>query len=159
MGPPRSRAADEQAAIVACVGIDQRLVDAALDLLARRWPGDGWAVAAAVYLDDGEILTSVGLDNVNSGASLCAEAGALCQAYTMDRRVTGSVCVGRDESGAISVLAPCGICQERLALWGPDIQVGVPADDGWVSRSLRELHPHYWAARDGVWPDTAAHRE
>ena len=40
--------------------LDQALVDAAIDLLKRRFPAsDG--VAAAVYTDDGTILTSVAL--------------------------------------------------------------------------------------------------
>lgn len=144
--------------------VDQGLVDAARHQLASRWPDAGWGVAAAVYLDGGEIVTSVGLDNLNSGASLCAEAGALCQAYTMNRQVVASVCVCRDEDGAVSVLAPCGICQERLALWGPDVQVAVADPDrpgGWSSRSLRELHPFYWGTRfadDGGWPSARTHR-
>jgi cytidine deaminase len=46
--------------------LDQRLVDAATHQLTRQWPGNGWAVAAAMYLDDGHILTSVSLDNLNA---------------------------------------------------------------------------------------------
>jgi cytidine deaminase len=141
--------------------VDQRLVDAARNQLERRWP-TGWGVAAAVYLDGGEIITSVGLDNLNSGASLCAEAGALCQAYTLDRQVLASACVCRDESGAVAVLAPCGICQERLALWGPGVQVAVATPGGgWSSRTLGELHPYYWGthfADGGTWPSAKAHR-
>ena len=140
--------------------VDQRLVDAARAQLESRWP-TGWGVAAAVYLDGGEIVTSVGLDNLNSGASLCAEAGALCQAYTMNRQVVASVCVCRDEGGAVSVLAPCGICQERLALWGPDVQVAVATPGGWSSRTLGELHPYYWGTRfgdGGAWPSAQTHR-
>jgi cytidine deaminase len=144
--------------------VDQRLVDAASNQLERRWPNPGWRVAAAAYLDGGEIITSIGLDNLNSGASLCAEAGALCQAYTMNRPVVASACVCRDEDGVVSVLAPCGICRERLALWGPDVQVAVTdsgSPTGWSSRSLGELNPYYWGARfadgDG-WPSARVHR-
>jgi cytidine deaminase len=143
------------------VELDQGLVDAAAEVLARRWPGAEYAVAAAVYLDDGRILRSVGLDNLNSAASLCAETGALCQAYTLDRRVTASACVAR-LGDTVTVLAPCGICQERLALWGPDVQVAVADEEGgWVARRLAELNPYYWGTRftdDGGWPSTDAHR-
>lgn len=144
--------------------LDQRLVDAALDQLNTRWPQASQAVAAAMYLDNGDILTSVSLDNFNAAATLCAETGALCQAYTLDRRVTASVCVSQEDGGVVRVLAPCGICQERLALWGPDVQVAV-ADDaaacGWTTRTLVELNPFYWGTRfteDGAWPLTAEHR-
>jgi len=63
----------------------------------RRWPADEHGGAPAVYLHDGEILTSVCLDNLNAGVVLCHEVGAMCQAYTLDRTVVASVCVGRDE--------------------------------------------------------------
>ena len=131
--------------------LDQRLVNAAVDQLNARWPGTDQGVAAAVYLDNDQILTSVSLDNLNAAATLCAETGALCQAYTLNRRVTASVCVSKASGeNAIVVLAPCGICQERLALWGPDVQVAV-ADDGvacgWAVRTLGEINPFYWGAR------------
>lgn len=143
--------------------LDQRLVDAAAGLLENRWPRADYAVAAAVYLDDGRILTSVGLDNLNAAAALCAETGALCQAYTMDRQVTASVCVCRDAGGTVGVLAPCGVCQERLALWGPGVQVGVAdraAKSGWRARTLAELNPYYWGTvfTDGSWPTMADHQ-
>ena len=142
--------------------LDQRLVDAAVDQLTRRWPDGGYRVAAAVYLDDGEILTSVSFDNLNAAATLCAETGAYCQAYTMDRAITATACVCSDDKGAISVLAPCGMCQERLALWGPDVEVAVAdgADPtGWAKRTLGELYPHYWGMHfgDGGWPAMDVH--
>ncbi|AWS42552.1 cytidine deaminase [Streptosporangium sp. 'caverna'] len=144
--------------------LDQRLVDAAIDQMDRRWPADEQGGAAAVYLDDGEILTSVGFDNLNGGVSLCQETGAICQAYTLNRKVTASVCVcripGREQ---ILVLPPCGICQERLALWGPDVEVGVPdrtSPAGWCARTLREVNPFYWGSQftdDGAWPPPQLH--
>ncbi|NRQ39403.1 cytidine deaminase [Nonomuraea sp. NN258] len=144
--------------------LDQKLVDAAVAQLERRWPVGEPGGAAAVYLADGRILTSVGLDNLNGGVSLCHETGAICQAYTLDERVTASVCVYREPAeGRSLVLPPCGICQERLALWGPDVQVGVPdpaSAGGWSARTLREVNPYYWGSQftgDGSWPGFAAH--
>ncbi|GAA1247618.1 cytidine deaminase [Oryzihumus leptocrescens] len=144
--------------------VDQRLLDAAVDQMERRWPAGEQAGAAAVYLSDGSILTSVCLDNINPGVVLCHEVGALCQAYTQNAIVVASGCAGRDEGSAqLHVYAPCGVCQERLALWVPDVQVGVsdPASaSGWSSRSLRDVNPHYWAARfgsDGGWPSLTQH--
>jgi cytidine deaminase len=146
------------------MGLDQRLVDAAVELMDRRWGAADQAVAAAIRLDDGQILTSVCLDNLNASVTLCAETGALCQAYTLDKRVTASVCVSRwAGSTGISVLAPCGVCQERLALWGPDVQVGVADPEnpsGWSARTLLELNPYYWGMRfadGGAWPSSAVH--
>ncbi len=144
--------------------LDQVLVDAAVAQLDRRWPAPAEGAAAAVYLDDGAIVTSVGLDNINAGVNLCAETGAFCQAYTLGRRITASVCVYRmPEPERVVVLAPCGICQERLALWGPDVEVGVPDPGqpaGWRARTLAEAHPYYWAREfaGGAWPSELLHR-
>lgn len=139
------------------MGTGVELVDAAIDQLTRRWPEAGNGVAAAVRLDDGTILTSVGLDNFNAAVNLCAETGAICQAYTLDRRVTASACVAR-QGDDIVILAPCGVCRERLALWGPDVEVAVAAanaPNAWLMRPLGDLNPYYWAEQftaDGAWP-------
>jgi len=144
--------------------MDQRLVDAAIDQMNRRWPAGEQGGAAAVELADGQILTSVCLDNINGGVSLCHETGAICQAYTLDEQVVASICVVREAgSDEVVVLTPCGICQERLALWGPQVQVGVADDSapaGWGARTLLEVNPYYWAARfadGGIWPSAAVH--
>ncbi|PRY09783.1 hypothetical protein CLV37_12035 [Kineococcus rhizosphaerae] len=96
--------------------------------------------------------------------TLCAETGPICTAYSNDQTIVASVCVSIDRAiGTRSVLAPCGTCQERLALWGPDVDVGVadPADPAaWSSRKLRELIPFYWAAAsqvDSAWPAVSDH--
>src|SRR5699024_1648790 len=121
---PGTRVVFERACETAGMELDQRLVDAALDQVNRRWPEGREAVASAVYLDDGEILTSISLDNLNAAATLCAETGAFVRAYTLDKPITASVCVSTEAGAAdVTVLAPCGICQERLALWGPEVQV------------------------------------
>ncbi|MCZ0978864.1 cytidine deaminase [Streptomyces diastatochromogenes] len=143
--------------------LDQALVDAAVAPLEKRWTPDEPGGAAAVCLDDGRVLTSVALDNVNAGVTLCQETGASCQAYALDRRVTASVCVFRaPEDGRFVVLPPCGICQERLALWGPGVEVGVPDPEDPTrrhARTLAELNPYHWARHfaEGAWPSYEQH--
>jgi cytidine deaminase len=143
---------------------DQNLFDRAVDQLNRRWPDAAEAVSAAVYLDDGSILTGVALDNFNASMNLCAETGPICEAYSRGRRIVASICVSREVGrDGFTVLSPCGACQERLALWGPTVRVGVsdPASStGWSSRTLLEVNPFYWASafadRD-IWPSMAQH--
>ncbi|MGH9061924.1 MAG: cytidine deaminase [Acidimicrobiales bacterium] len=141
--------------------VDQSLVDAATDQLKARWPTSPGAVAAAMYLDDGSTLTGVALDNINAAMILCAETGVICRAYTLGRKVTASACVGRREDGRPRVLAPCGACQERPAIWGPDVEVAIgEGDDRWASRRLIEVNPFYWATAftDGSrWPTAVEH--
>ena len=127
--------------------VDQRLVEAALDQIKRRFPS-GSGGAAAVYLEDGQILTSVAFDCPNEVANLCHETGAFCEANRLNLRVLASVCVSRaGPSEPFIILTPCGVCQERLSLWGADVQVAIPHPDNaskWQSKTLNEVQPYYW---------------
>jgi cytidine deaminase len=129
------------------MSLDQSLIDAAIQQALRRFPS-GYAGAAAIHTDSGQTLTSVCFDAPNTGASLCHETGAYCEANRIGARVVASVCVSRSEPGRpFLILAPCGICQERLSLWGPNVEVAVavPGQPGaWQSKRLSELQPHYW---------------
>ncbi len=143
--------------------VDELLVQAAKDQAERRWPGKD-SVGAAIRLEGGDLLTGVPLANFNAAMTLCAETGPICTAYSTGQAVVASVCVSLNRtSGKVTVLAPCGACQERLALWGPDVEVGVAdlgATAGWSSRTLLDLNPHYWAATstpDHSWPTSAEH--
>lgn len=146
--------------------VDQDLYDAAVGLIETRLVEASWKTAAAVRLENGSILTGIGLVNFNAAAGFCAEVGPLAQAYTSNQNIVASICVNRSENRRNDlVLAPCGVCQERLALWGPDVEVGVAdrtAESGWSSRRLAELMPYYWASafsEDEAWPTKAEHAE
>lgn len=117
-------------------------------------------------MDDGSILTGIGLVNINSAAGFCAEVGPLAQAYAIDGQVVASICVNRsDDREKDLVLDPYGVRQERPTLWGPDVEVGVAGSTdatGWSSRRLVELMPYYWASAlsaDDHWPTKAEHAE
>jgi cytidine deaminase len=127
--------------------LDQDLVDAALELLERRFPGEE-GIAAAMYTDDGEVLTSVFFEPEWGSGILCAETGAICEAEKLDKRVTASVCVSRlSREDPVMILTPCGICQERLFHWGGGLEVAVPDPTDptrWVTKTLKEVQPYYW---------------
>lgn len=129
------------------MNLDQGLVDAARELLERRFP-DEEGIAAAMYTEDGSILTSVFFEPEWGSAMLCAETGAICEAEKHNKRVTASVCVSRlSGTDPIVVLTPCGICQERLFHWGGDVEAAVPdpADPTrWMAKTLNEVQPYYW---------------
>jgi cytidine deaminase len=124
------------------LAINQSLIDAAIRQALVRYPS-GYAGAAAIRTDTGKIITSVYFDAPNSGAELCHETGAYCEANRIGEQVLESVCVSRSKPDRpFLILAPCGICQERLALWGPNVQVAVavPGTPGaWQSKRLSEL--------------------
>jgi len=131
------------------MSVDQALVDAAKAQAVARFP-EGEGGAAAIYLSDGSIATSVGFDSPNEAANLCYEAGAYCEAFRLGKSVTASVCVVRESpEQPFIVIAPCGICQERLAIWRDSVEVAVPLPgdaSAWQSLSFEEIQPWYWAA-------------
>ena len=79
---------------------------------------------------------------------MCHETGAICEAHRLNVPITASVCVSHEDKDApFLILTPCGVCQERLAYWGGDVQVGVPEPGDptkWLSRPLRDVTPFYW---------------
>jgi cytidine deaminase len=73
--------------------------------------------------------------------------------------VLASVCVARapDPESGFPILAPCGVCQERLMIYGPDVEVAVPepADPArWRALRLAELQPYWWGrvVPGSAWP-------
>jgi cytidine deaminase len=127
--------------------VDDHLVQTAIDFVQSRFPESGWAGAAAMYVEGGQILVSTAPDSPNPSAQLCHEAGAICEAFKLNKRVIATVCVSRDPAGRFWFLAPCGICQERLMLWGPDIEAAVADESNsekWAVKTLRELQPYHW---------------
>jgi cytidine deaminase len=127
--------------------VDDQLVQAAIQQALERFP-KGWSGAAAMYTEAGRILTSVYVDAPNESACLCHETGAICEAHRLNESVCASVCVSREsEAEPFVILTPCGICQERLAYWGLDVEVGVPDKTDpaqFYSLKLREVQPYYW---------------
>ncbi len=124
------------------------LIEAARQLAKERWGNEEGAGAAAMRLESGDIVTSVYVAAPNEGASLCHETGAICEAHKRNLRVLETVCVSRGKAGdQFVIVTPCGICQERLAYWGPDVKAAVPCVNdptSWETKTLRELQPHYW---------------
>jgi cytidine deaminase len=131
--------------------IGDKLFDAATDLIEQRY-STGWGGAAAVRIDNGQVLTSVAPDTQNDALSLCMEVGAYLQAHKLDETVTHSLCIFREnEHAEFVVLTPCGICQERLVYWGGDVQVAISNPENKLTfKTLRELQPHHWSQVKGT---------
>ena len=127
--------------------LDQELVETAVQLLKKRYQDGEPGGAAAMYTKEGKVLTST--YNKETSAKLCHETGAICEAHKYEYTITASVCVLRRTSSKKVVIAtPCGICQERLYFWGPEVEVAVPDPKDptkWVSKTLKEIQPYHWA--------------
>jgi cytidine deaminase len=127
------------------MNIEQRLYQAAIDLIESRYPL-GWGGAAAMYTEDGEILTSVAPEVINASTELCMETGAILEAHKLNTKITHSICVVRDDGNAdFKVLTPCGVCQERLFYWGPMVKAAVTSSEGSLEfKTLEEIQPFHW---------------
>lgn len=133
--------------------LDQSLLDAAAGLLRHRFGDSGWGGAAAMYTDTGRVLTSVSIEAMLDSANLCIETGAIAEAHKLNEPITASVCLIRDDAAAMpKVVTACGLCQERLRFWGPDVEIGVPhhGSAGWEAQPLRALQPFWWGREFGA---------
>jgi len=134
-----------------CNRVDERALAATVasckDLIDSRFPDDGDHGAAAMLLGDGTILTGTAPDAVNASVEVCHEIEPYCGAYRLNQRVVASVCLHRQPGGRTVVLSPCGVCRERLAVYGPGVLVAVadrcdPTVVVW--KTLRDVLPDYW---------------
>ena len=79
-------------------------------------------------------------------ACLCAETGPICEAHRSGQSIVASICVRWTELEEVTVLAACGVCQERLAVFGTDVRIGLGDDSprGFSFRTLGTLRPSPW---------------
>lgn len=127
------------------MSVEADLYQDAVELIKKRYP-IGWGGAAAVRLTTGEILTSVAPEGDFDALSVCMELGSFLEAHKRGQAVTHSLCIFRhDEMSDFNVLSPCGICQERLRYWGPEVLVGVTNPKNALTfKPLSELQPYHW---------------
>lgn len=128
------------------MNIEQKLYKAAIDLIEKRYP-TGWGGAAAMYTEDGQILTSVAPDVINASTELCMETGAILEAHKLNTKVTHTICVAReDEHAVFKILTPCGVCQERLFFWGENVKAAVTNPTNNLEyKTLQEIQPYHWS--------------
>ncbi|WP_163581938.1 cytidine deaminase [Gracilibacillus saliphilus] len=127
------------------MNIEQKLYQSAIELIKTRYP-TGWGGAAAMYTEDGQILTSVSPEVMNASTELCIETGAILEAHKLNTKITHTVCVVReDENDEFKILTPCGVCQERLFYWGEHVKAAVTNPDGKLEyKTLKVLQPYHW---------------
>ncbi|MFJ7185984.1 cytidine deaminase [Lysinibacillus xylanilyticus] len=125
--------------------IEQKLYQSAVELIEKRYPS-GWGGAAAMYTEDGQILTSVSPEVINASTELCMETGAILEAHKLNTKVTHSICIAREnENSVFTVLSPCGVCQERLFYWGENVKAAITNPNGeLIFKTLKEIQPYHW---------------
>jgi len=100
-----------------------------------------------MLLGDGTVPTGASPNAINPSVEVCHELKPYCAAFRLNQPIVASVCLHREPGGRVLVLSPCGVCRERLEVYGPDVQVGVadPRDTPVVVlKALKDVLPDYW---------------
>ncbi|NUN12581.1 MAG: cytidine deaminase [Myxococcales bacterium] len=125
----------------------EKLIQTARDVRVHAYaPYSRFLVGAAVLAPSGKIYPGVNVENASYPAGICAERAAICAAITAGERSLLAVAVSTElESPA----APCGMCRQALAEFGPDMHVFLtgPAMESMVlNYRLSQLLPHQFGA-------------
>ena len=128
------------------MNIEDEMFSRAKEFFLKRYPDNKAGGVAVLRTEDNDFLISVWPECPNSSANLCAEVGAICEAHKLNKKVTHSLCICRqNDNGPLEILSPCGICQERLYYWGKDLKCAISTkDNSVVFKTLEELQPYYW---------------
>ncbi len=83
-------------------------------------PYSGFLVGAALLTRSGRIYSAGNIENVASGAGICAERAALSRAIACGEKEFEAIAIVGNSTEPIS---PCGICRQSLIEFGEDIVV------------------------------------
>ncbi|NLG79073.1 MAG: cytidine deaminase [Firmicutes bacterium] len=98
-----------------------RLIELAKGARKRAYaPYSHFPVGAALLGRSGRVYTGCNVENASYPAGICAERCAVAKAVSEGEREFSAIAVVGDTEGPC---APCGICRQVLAEFGPDIQV------------------------------------
>ena len=127
---------------------DNELVEAARDIIRRRYRYDWQVVGAALRTRSGRIFTGVNLDANLGRMAVCAEAVALGRAVTEAGEIGIDTIVAVRHSDptepdqTILVVSPCGSCRELIWDYDQNAYVIVPGANGAAIATIGELLPN-----------------
>ena len=130
---------------------DEALLQAAKGALNNSYsPYSSFKVAAAVLLENGEILTGTNQENASYPVGICAEGTVLSAVSAMHPNVAVkkmAVTVKSGKSLVSSPVAPCGICRQRIyeyeMRFNSDIEIIMMGEEGevYAVKSIKDLLP------------------
>ena len=102
-------------------------------------PYSGFAVGAAVLMEDGSIQAGANVENGIPALSICAERVAIASAASAGLRAPQAVAV---VTGTTPPSRPCGLCRQTLSEFARDLPILVANADGHREQlSLAEIFP------------------
>lgn len=112
-------------------------------------PYSGFAVGAALLLEDGRVVSGCNIENAAYSVCCCAERVALFKALSEgERRFKAiAVCGGKEKEVSCP---PCGVCRQALAEYtDPKTFLVYTEEDGVISETtLSELLPNSFSKKE-----------
>jgi cytidine deaminase len=126
------------------------LYNKAKEVLPNSYSGySNFKVAAALRLNNGEIITGVNVENASFGLTNCAERSALFTAYSMGYRKEDikEILITTEQK---EIISPCGACRQVMReLISDDALVHMTTVDGKIKTvKNRELLPFAFTESD-----------
>jgi cytidine deaminase len=135
---------------------DRELIEAAREIIRKRYRFDWQEVGAALRTRSGKVFTGVSLDAYLGRMALCAEAVALGQAITnageagIDAIVAVRHPPPEEKDRSVAVVSPCGACRELIWDYDRNARVIVPGEGGPVVVPIGDLIPNKYNRERGV---------
>ena len=109
-------------------------------------PYSGFAVGAAVLMEDGSIQAGANVENGIPALSICAERVAIARAAAAGLRAPRAIAVVTDASPPAR---PCGLCRQTLSEFARDLPILVANLSGEREElSLSQLFPQPFSLAD-----------
>ena len=126
-----------------------RLLESARDVRKRAYaPYSNFKVGASVLTPSGDIYVGANIENASFPAGVCAECSAVTAAVSNGERSIVAVCIVTKNKPPV---APCGVCRQMLAEFGPTMSVLLAhSEEGEIAseHSLSDLLPGHFNGDD-----------
>ena len=134
---------------------DMALMQAAKNALHNSYsPYSQFKVAAAVLLENGQVLTGTNQENASFPAGICAEGTVISAASSLYPNVAIKKIAVTVKSGnriVASPASPCGVCRQRMleyeTRFNSDIEIMMMGEEGEVYAvdSVKDLLPLHFS--------------
>ena len=130
--------------------LSKKALDEAKEAMEKAYnPYSHFYVGAALFTDDGAVISGSNFENAAYGPTICAERSAVVRANAMGiRRFKGIAIIARGEDfDTTEITAPCGICRQVLyevsQIWNSDLMIilSTTRKDKIITTTITELLP------------------
>jgi cytidine deaminase len=118
---------------------DEKLIEAARELLRRAYLPGRHTVGAAVLCPSGRVYVGVNVEACGYGP--CAEPIAIGAAFTAGERRLAKIVAVKKHGEEYPVLSPCGNCRQLVFDYSPEAMVILDVDGHVVKTEAKNLLP------------------